>query len=96
MPVFFQIDKAIGRPDICDITAPYRIWAITNELFIKDILNFVAEIGIFSSNRPWFPPLGFDTHFFNIFPNGTFYPDSLSSMKIQIYDVNALGHIGNY
>ena len=67
-----QIDKVIGRPDICDITVPYRIWAIRSELFIQDILKFIAEIGIYGSSYPWFHPLGFDPHFLHIFSNGTF------------------------
>lgn len=64
--------KVIGRPDICDIAAPYRIWTIRSKLFIQDILKFVAEIGIYGSDRPRFHPLGPDPHFLHIFPNSTF------------------------
>lgn len=65
------IGKTIQGPYVCDIGTPDLVWAFRVKLFIKDVVQFAAEVGVSGRGCPWTNPLCLQSHFPHVFAYGT-------------------------
>ena len=64
-----QVDKALMSPDISNVCTPDGVRRFRVELFIKDVVELAAEIGVSCSGSPWSDPLCFNAHFLHVCPD---------------------------
>lgn len=64
-----QIDKAVMSPNISDVRTPDGIWRFRVKVFVQDVVEPVAEIGVSCSGSPGFYPLCLNAHFLHVNPD---------------------------
>ena len=65
-----QVGKAFVGVDVGDVGTPYGVGTVGIELFIQDVMQFLAEVGIDGGGNPGFDPLGPDPYLPHVLADG--------------------------